>query len=457
VRFEALLRSGIATVTIAGVGAAFLILGVAAVSWRTQCASEPGAGICFGAPAEEPVTPGAVAGPEFKASAAVAAEVVPAALVPEQDVTEVAVAPSPLPSIVPEASAAEPALAVVASAPQPVLVPAGDAPTAGEVAAMMASTFEALTEMKNAVNAAAVTGEPVKLPSSEQLAASSTVETAEVSPAAPAATPDTTTAVPDVEVAAVDPAAEASVPLQRATALAAPGNAPTTRTVKIIPITPVSLPATPATAAANAAASAAPSQDIPLGEPDALAFANSAGTATPAKTLEVNDNLVNVRAGPSTEFEKLWVLKRHDEVRALAVAGDWVEVEISDGKSGWILSQFLTDADLSGLPQHEVPAAPATQVASIAEPVAAEPEAAAPDQLVAEAASETGTELSGDVRTVLGSGVNVRSGPSSSSGKLFALPPGRKVSVLESQRGWLKVTDDKGRTGWLYKDYVTGG
>ncbi|OEO30333.1 hypothetical protein VW23_021795 [Devosia insulae DS-56] len=61
---------------------------------------------------------------------------------------------------------------------------------------------------------------------------------------------------------------------------------------------------------------------------------------------------------------------------------------------------------------------------------------------------------SGDTRTVAGSGVNVRSGPGKSNGRVFGLAGGEKVTVSQNQRGWLKITDDQGRTGWVYKDYL---
>lgn len=61
---------------------------------------------------------------------------------------------------------------------------------------------------------------------------------------------------------------------------------------------------------------------------------------------------------------------------------------------------------------------------------------------------------SGDTRTVAGAGVNVRSGPGKSNGRVFGLAGGAKVTVSENQRGWLKITDDQGRTGWVYKDYL---
>lgn len=60
----------------------------------------------------------------------------------------------------------------------------------------------------------------------------------------------------------------------------------------------------------------------------------------------------------------------------------------------------------------------------------------------------------GNTRTIAGAGVNVRSGPGKSNGKLFALAGGEKVKVGEDQRGWLKITDDQGRTGWVYKSYL---
>ncbi len=59
-----------------------------------------------------------------------------------------------------------------------------------------------------------------------------------------------------------------------------------------------------------------------------------------------------------------------------------------------------------------------------------------------------------DLRTVGGAGVNVRSGPSKSSGKLFALAGGAEVTVKEDRGGWLHVVDAKGRSGWAYKTYL---
>ena len=77
------------------------------------------------------------------------------------------------------------------------------------------------------------------------------------------------------------------------------------------------------------------------------------------------------------------------------------------------------------------------------------PKAAAADTKVA----STG----GGGATVTGAGANVRSSPSKGGKVLFALSGGETVSVLENKRGWLRIKDDQGRTGWVYSDGVKRG
>ena len=65
-------------------------------------------------------------------------------------------------------------------------------------------------------------------------------------------------------------------------------------------------------------------------------------------------------------------------------------------------------------------------------------------------------KASGSKAVVKGSGVNVRSAPSRGKSKvLFALAPGATVTISDNQRGWLKVTDAKGRSGWVYQEFVS--
>lgn len=104
-----------------------------------------------------------------------------------------------------------------------------------------------------------------------------------------------------------------------------------------------------------------------------------------------------------------------------------------------------------------VPADPALLVAverldaRISELKAADADEAAPVPVTKPASFPAGAS---DARIVGGMGVNVRSGPSSSSAKLFALPGGQKVTVTGNKRGWLRVVDQRGRSGWAYSSYL---
>jgi hypothetical protein len=51
-------------------------------------------------------------------------------------------------------------------------------------------------------------------------------------------------------------------------------------------------------------------------------------------------------------------------------------------------------------------------------------------------------------------GLNVRSGPSSSSGKLFVLKQDEAVQVAEIEGNWARVTTASGESGWAYQRYL---
>ena len=59
--------------------------------------------------------------------------------------------------------------------------------------------------------------------------------------------------------------------------------------------------------------------------------------------------------------------------------------------------------------------------------------------------------------TILGSGANVRTSPTKAGKVVFAINGGESVTILENKRGWLRIKDDQGRTGWVYSDGVKRG
>ena len=116
----------------------------------------------------------------------------------------------------------------------------------------------------------------------------------------------------------------------------------------------------------------------------------------------------------------------------------------------------------AALPHEVVPADPALltaierlqarirEVRDAAAPAA--PRQAAPIPATKPAAFKAAA-ASADTRVVGGQGVTVRSGPSTASGRLFALANGQQVTVIGTKRGWLQIVDKRGRKGWAYSRY----
>lgn len=101
---------------------------------------------------------------------------------------------------------------------------------------------------------------------------------------------------------------------------------------------------------------------------------------------------------------------------------------------------------------HDWPAVDAaTSISAGVPPKAAPPAATEPTKT---ATADTAPTADGKTATIAGGGVNVRAKPAKSAGKLFALPGGVAVTLGESKSGWIRITDPKGRSGWVYKDFL---
>lgn len=178
---------------------------------------------------------------------------------------------------------------------------------------------------------------------------------------------------------------------------------------------------TPLPVSRNAAALAIDSE-----VPDANRTTTALGyAAQPDDAIRVGDSSVNVRSGPSSSNKRLFALAAGAEIDVTGKSGDWVAITDGKDRDGWVDASLLENVALEKLPVIEdVPVAEAEQPAS--------------------------------QKKVAGSGVTVRAGPGKSNKALFSLAGGSDVSVLEDSKGWLKVRDAEGRTGWAYKDYIRG-
>lgn len=101
------------------------------------------------------------------------------------------------------------------------------------------------------------------------------------------------------------------------------------------------------------------------------------------------------------------------------------------------------EASPSAEPEPE-PRSSVTQVAEVSAEASSEPVSASGYAPVREGSA-----------TVTGKGANVRSLPKrGGSDVLFALAGGEEVTVVEMSKGWARVVDARGRSGWIYGDYL---
>lgn len=50
--------------------------------------------------------------------------------------------------------------------------------------------------------------------------------------------------------------------------------------------------------------------------------------------------------------------------------------------------------------------------------------------------------------------LKVRSGPAKTSRQVFTLKGGSLVSIGESKKGWIKITTEDGRRGWVFAKFL---
>jgi uncharacterized protein YkwD len=225
-----------------------------------------------------------------------------------------------------------------------------------------------------------------------------------------------------------------AAPTAGATATARPivavTNTPTT--------TPTATPQPTATMSATTIATTAPTPAATLtAEPTQAATPTAAPTSTPTaastpatRPVFVNADNVNFRDGPSTTANVILVLAQGTPLTAIdqptppdAGGLAWQAVRTSDGRSGWVAAQLLSDT---------APAAPT-------------PTSVAP----------------GYVYVASINGLNLRADHAASSPVLVTLANGQRLQTNGLNFGpdsegitWLNVKTDDNREGWVSAEFV---
>jgi SH3-like domain-containing protein len=133
-----------------------------------------------------------------------------------------------------------------------------------------------------------------------------------------------------------------------------------------------------------------------------------ASTYSDAGALCVSVSKANLRAGPSTKYEKVWEVYKYMPFKKVgaSLSGDWYAVQDVDGDVSWIFKKLVTDKY--------------------------------------------------DCAVVKSEEVNIRTGPGTNYKKKSSGPAKQYYSfkILKRKGPWVNVKDEWGETGWIHTDYL---
>ncbi|NUL82353.1 MAG: C40 family peptidase [Armatimonadetes bacterium] len=71
----------------------------------------------------------------------------------------------------------------------------------------------------------------------------------------------------------------------------------------------------------------------------------TATKAAPASGwVQLNKDRINVRSAPNTNSKRVTIVDKYAKGKALAKSGDWTKIQLTNGRTGWILGKYLSKA-----------------------------------------------------------------------------------------------------------------
>ncbi len=165
-------------------------------------------------------------------------------------------------------------------------------------------------------------------------------------------------------------------------------------------------------------------------------LAQEAGSGAASRGLKsakayINGDRVRLRRGPSTESEVIALLNKGQVVHVFGEKGDWKQVTVQGGNTGWVAGWLIKyETDSGNAPNVDpLPDAP--------------PDFPPPEYPSASADQE---KL---YAWIDGNKVNVRAGPGTDQPVRLQLSRGQKVEVLGANGHWCQVKVPPGDVGWV--------
>jgi len=144
-----------------------------------------------------------------------------------------------------------------------------------------------------------------------------------------------------------------------------------------------------------------------------LSFPHISAAAGEIAVVQVD--VANIRTGPGTDNNVSAQVGLADRLTVLGKSGDWYQVKIGNGLTGWVAG-WLVALEAAG---------------TTPEP------------------SRSGETSGGKTAVVNGNAVNIRSGPGTGNGVIAQVNQGNTLSVLGQSSDWYHVKLADGSTGWV--------
>ncbi|MBO3444603.1 C40 family peptidase [Clostridium sp. CCUG 7971] len=137
----------------------------------------------------------------------------------------------------------------------------------------------------------------------------------------------------------------------------------------------------------------------------------------------VNTSVLNIRTGPSTDYNVIYKAKKSEKVSIIENNNGWYKVKLSNGKLGWASSNYIKISQTNSNSNDTV--------------------------------QNNSVSLSGQKGKVnVSSKLNLRKEASTNSSIITKLSNGQVVDLLEKSNGWYKVKLSNGQVGWASSDYI---
>ncbi|ULT55791.1 SH3 domain-containing protein [Neobacillus drentensis] len=133
-------------------------------------------------------------------------------------------------------------------------------------------------------------------------------------------------------------------------------------------------------------------------------------------TVTISTDTVNVRSGPGLSYPLTFIVKRGEKYSIVKETGDWIEIKLALGQTGWIVNWLVTKDNETNSEQ---------------------------------ASTSTGKKMAKANTDQL----RIRSGPGTSFPIVGFINQGQEVTILDQNENWYKITSSFGE-GWVIREFL---